>query len=119
MTVTHHAPPAPPDDELPGWPPDRTWGLAPEVAVALGCHRQTVYKMARAGILPARPHGLHGWRFHRDDVLRLLRSQGAPVPVPRPATVDELLAAAGRLSPTERLRLAGRLLAAAAEERER
>ena len=42
-----------------------------------------------------------------------------PVPVPRPVTVDELLAAAGRLSPAERLRLAGRLLAEAAEERER
>lgn len=82
-SVAHAPPPAAPDD-LPDWPPDRIWGLAPAVAAALGCHRQTVYKMARAGILPARPHGLHGWRFHRDDVLRLLRAQGSVPPAPRP-----------------------------------
>jgi excisionase family DNA binding protein len=108
MTVAHHLPPAVPaaQEDLPGWPPERVWGLAPEVAVALGCHRQTVYKMARAGLLPARPHGLHGWRFHRDDVLRLLRSQGAAAEAPAPlATVDELLVAASRLRPEERLQL--------------
>ena len=44
----------------------------------------------------------------------------APAPLALPVvTVDGLLAAAGRLSPAERLRLAGRLLAEAAEERER
>ena len=43
-----------------------------------------------------------------------------PAPLALPVvTVDGLLAAAGRLSPEDRLRLAGRLLAAAAEERER
>ena len=49
-----------------------------------------------------------------------LLAGGARPPLALPVvTVDGLLAAAERLSPAERLRLAGRLLAAAAEERER
>ena len=110
MTLAHT--PRPPSqeapDELPGWPRDRVWGLAPEVAAALGCHRQTVYKMARAGVLPARPHGLHGWRFHRDDVLRLMRSQGAPAPAPaaqEPRPLERILALLDALTEDELFRV--------------
>lgn len=72
-----------PLDELPAWPPGRTWGLATDVAVALSCHPRTVHKMRAAGLLPARPHGVRSWRYHREEILRLVRAgevlpDGAP-----------------------------------------
>jgi excisionase family DNA binding protein len=98
------------EDELPGWPPGKTWGLARDVAAVLGCARQTVHVMRAAGRIRARAHGLRSWRFHRDEVLRLVRSRAVGEELAGaygegPAPVDRALHLLDALTPVERDRV--------------
>lgn len=68
------------DDDLPGWPPGKVWGLAKHVASVLDCDVDTVYKMRALGRLRARAHGERAWRFHRDEVLRFVRGTAGTPP---------------------------------------
>jgi hypothetical protein len=99
------------EDELPGWPPGKTWGLARDVAAVLGCTRQTVHVMRAAGRIRARAHGLRSWRFHRDEALRLVRSRALGESLDGaygegPAPVDRALHLLDALTPAERDRVA-------------
>jgi hypothetical protein len=67
--------------------------------------------MRAAGRIRARAHGLRGWRFHRDEVLRLVRSRAAGEALEGaygdgPAPVDRALALLDALTAAERDRVA-------------
>ncbi|OGQ84560.1 MAG: hypothetical protein A3F90_02850 [Deltaproteobacteria bacterium RIFCSPLOWO2_12_FULL_60_19] len=44
---------------------------ASQVADMLQVHLRTVYKLARKGLVPGRKFG-GGWRFSRDEIVRML-----------------------------------------------